>query len=286
LAARVVTGSGLRPDGRDMNELVSRLQDSIQELDDVLEDVLRHQKALSCHSPFKTECGSVSHSIVSMVPISSLMQQVADSIFKRSNQNVEIVYLKYAKDHRGVCQDDFYNACKEVRFDFVSREDTDELFVNMDMNDDSFLDFSEFRRAMGTRSASEQFILQTVPLHEIISSALPRKHGVSPMETFRELTRYEITEIAHAVSGVLETMLVDKVSQLRDSWDAAKAKGVHNDKNNDKFLVVELKAGNIQDYHNGLSGRVGEVFLSSVTFELRYSDMLLQVYRILNLRRL
>jgi hypothetical protein len=188
----------------------------------------------------------------------SLKQQVADSIFKRSNQNVENVYLKYAKDQRGICQKDFFNACQEVRFDFASLEDTDELFINMDMNDDSFLDLSEFCRAMGTRSASEQFVLQTVPLHEIFLSALPRKHGRSPSDAFRELTRNEITEMAQAVSGVLETILVEKVDQLRESCEAAKAKEIHDGQSNSKFLVVELKAGNIQDYHNGLSGRVGE----------------------------
>ncbi len=189
---------------------------------------------------------------------SSLKQQVADSVFRRSNQNIESVYLKYAKDQRGVCQGDFFNACQEVRFDFSGREDTDEIFINMDMNDDGFLDFSEFCRAMGTRSAAEQFILQTIPLHEIISSALPRKPGRSPLDAFRELTSGEITEMAQAVSGVLETILIEKVTQLRESWEAAMAKEIHEGQNSSKFLVIELKAGGIQDYHNGLSGRVGD----------------------------
>jgi hypothetical protein len=129
----------------------------------------------------------------------------------------------------------------------------------MDMNDDSFLDFSEFRRAMSTRSASEQFILQTIPLNELVSSALPRKHGRSAIDVFRELTRDEITEMAQAVSGVLEIILIEKVAQLRESWDASKV--IHHGQNDAKFMVVELKAGSIQDYHNGLSGRVGEEHL-------------------------
>jgi formamidopyrimidine-DNA glycosylase len=99
--------------------------------------------------------------------------------------------------------------------------------------------------------------LQTVPLHEIISSALPRKPGISPLDTFRELTHHEITEITQAVSGVLENILIEKVARMRESWEVAKAKEIHDGQSNSKFLVVELKAGGIQDYHFGLSGRVG-----------------------------
>jgi hypothetical protein len=191
-----------------------------------------------------------------------LRKQVADSMLKRSEPNVESVYRKYAKDDRGVCRDDFFDACQEVRFDFSNRENTEELFINMDMNDDSFLDLSEFRRAMNTRSASEQFILQTIPVHEIIVLALPRKQSRSPLVAFRELTRQEITEMVQAVSGVLETILDEKVVQLRESWEAAKAKEFLDGKSNAKFLVVEFNAGSIQDYHNGLSGHVGETILS------------------------
>jgi hypothetical protein len=187
-----------------------------------------------------------------------LKKQVADFFFKRSDQHVQIVYLKFATSELGLSQDDFFQACQEVRFDFSSREDTDELFVNMDMNDDGFLELSEFRRAMNTRSVFEQFILQTIPLHEIISSALPRKPGTLPLDVFRGLTCYEITDMVQAVSITLKNVITEKVVQLRESWEASKAKEFHNGENNSKFLLVELKAGSIQDYHNGLSGRVGE----------------------------
>jgi hypothetical protein len=240
------------------------LQISVQELENELKNSLHRcdPDSVGFKDCSESDCASA-FQVTANVTSFKLRQQVADSMFKRSNQNIEAVYRKYAKDQKGVCQDDFFNACQEVRFDFTSREDTDELFINMDMNDDSFLDLSDFRRAMGARSASEQFILQTVPLHEVVSSALPRKYGRSPLDAFRELNRHEIAEIAQVVSGVLETILIEKVSKLKESWEAAKAKEVHDGQNEAKFFVVELKAGSIQDYHNGLSGRVGEENLSS-----------------------
>jgi hypothetical protein len=205
----------------------------------------------------------------------SLKQQVADLMSKRSNENIETVYLKYGKDARGISQKDFFRACQEVRLDFENRKDTDELFISMDMNEDGFLDLTEFRRAMGTRSAFEQFILQIVPLHEIISSALPRKSQRSSLEVFKGLTSHEITEMADAVSGVLETVLAEKVLQLRESWEAAQAKEAHDGPSNSKFLVVEwLKAGRIQDYHNGLSGRVGEDLLSKKCISFTVSNLI------------
>ena len=52
----------------------------------------------------------------------------------------------------------------------------------------------------------------------------PRKHGRSPLDVFRELNGHEIAEIAQAVSGALEAILIEKVAQLRESCKAAKKK--------------------------------------------------------------
>jgi len=84
--------------------------------------------------------------------VSILREQISESASRRTEKNLNGVYLNYAKDPKGVCQCDFFDACRAVRFDFTSRIETDELFISMDMNDDGFLDWDEFRRALNVLS--------------------------------------------------------------------------------------------------------------------------------------
>mmetsp|Transcript_48382 Transcript_48382/g.101077 ORF Transcript_48382/g.101077 Transcript_48382/m.101077 type:complete len:90 (+) Transcript_48382:396-665(+) len=84
--------------------------------------------------------------------------------------------------------------------------------------------------------------MQTVPLHEIISAALPRKQGKSPLDVFKDLTQLEIADIAQAVSSSLEIILFDKVTKIKKCCGTAKAKEISGSENN-KFSM--LQAGNM-----------------------------------------
>ena len=195
-------------------------------------------------------------SSASVSKLSIIEARVADAMGMRSEANIEMVYKKYANDIRGVTQDEFFNACQEIRYDLTSRDEIDEIFNNMDMNSDGYLDWNEFRRAVGTPSSSEQFFSQTMPLSRLILSAIPKDPGRSPLEVFMDLPRDELSNIAQALTATLENMLAGKASELKQSYVAARQ--MRTSVPNTKFAVVELKAGTIADYHKGLSSRVGE----------------------------
>jgi hypothetical protein len=194
---------------------------------------------------------------------SAVRQQIADAMLKRGNENIEAVYRKYANDGCGICKKDFFDALYHVRLEEIKPDDADMMFDNMDMDNNGLLDLNEFRRAVSARSSFEQFIAQAIPFSELISTSLPRKKATDQLTTFMELTSAQISKIVRAISAELESLLTAKAKALRESYEAAAAKQISSDSASSasKFSVLELKAGNITDYHNGLSGRVGEHML-------------------------
>jgi hypothetical protein len=193
----------------------------------------------------------------------ALKTQLADARSRRSSTFIEAVYAKYATGCDGISKSKFWDACLEVRFD-LDYGDRDELIHSMDMNGDDLLDLEEFRRISDKRSTIEQFIAQAVPFHQLVSAALPQKTGMSPLEVFRELSPTEVHEIVLALSDELEATLCEKVELMRESFNAALAQS--SSSNNSKFAVEELKAGTIEDYRNGLSGRVGQRLCHDIVF--------------------
>jgi hypothetical protein len=91
-----------------MAKKMCQLLISVQQLEDELKDVLRYQEAVSYPG---RECASAAQA---MATVSALKQQVTDSMFKRSDQNILSVYSKFAKDQRGICQDEFFVRVKRL----------------------------------------------------------------------------------------------------------------------------------------------------------------------------
>ena len=180
--------------------------------------------------------------------------QVAEARNRRSEQNIEAVFLKYAKDSGGISQADFFDSCQEVRFGLITAEDAGDVFRGLLLNANGVVELNEFRRIVNTRSPFEQFISRSIQFHELMSSALPQIIGKTSFELFRELTPEEISDISLAVCKELETILKETVLLMRERFEFAQPQ----QRSVLRFSVNELKAGNIEDYRKGLSGRIGD----------------------------
>ena len=73
-------------------------------------------------------------SCTSSVPAS----QVLNDLLRRSPANVETVFSKHTHDPRGIPRQNFSCASQDVRFEFTDEDDLNELFNNMDMDNDGF----------------------------------------------------------------------------------------------------------------------------------------------------
>ena len=173
-----------------MEYQIGKLRDEIEALASFVDSLL------SSHASKILPDTKQDVSCTSSVPAS----QVLNDLLRRSPANVETVFSKHTHDPRGIPRQNFSCASQDVRFEFTDEDDLNELFNNMDMDNDGFLDLNEFRRAMQSKSIMEQFISSTFPLNQMLSSALPRTNSHNPIEVFRNLTAVEVKSIAHAFS--------------------------------------------------------------------------------------
>ena len=198
--------------------------------------------------------------IISKSEVYNIRAQIVEARRSREDESVAVVFQKY-KSAGGIHRQNFLDALLEIRSDLADTTlAANELFDNMDMNEDEMLDLPEFRRAAHFRSSFQQLILQTIPFPELVSSALPYSKEKSQLNVFMDLSELQLAEISQALSLELQSILSENVKRLRTSRDAAQSKLQSGNESSpaQKFSVDTLSAGDITDYHKGLSGRVGK----------------------------
>lgn len=198
-----------------------------------------------------------------------LKEQVQNLISNLQPDAVASVFVKYALPRREqegkeevfvISRENFVLAMQEIRCGAFSKEELVELFSNMDVDDNHYLDQSEFARAVEASSPAELF-LQSLNVPRLFAAALPQKPGQDAMETMRLLSRPEIDAIVRATAGAISDELERKVAVLKAGSNSKENKEGSEDKNSAalKFAVDEMQAGNIDDYHKGLVQRVGKL---------------------------
>ena len=111
--------------------------------------------------------------------------------------------------------------------------------------------------------------MQSLPLASLLMDALPHPKPTEKRNMLRvvsELSTSEVRIVAHEFALGLERMLVESVNTLKKSFDTMD-KNMHLRESKasvaSKFSVpTEMKCGTIEDFHHGLVGRIGDVFLS------------------------
>ncbi len=116
--------------------------------------------------------------------------------------------------------------------------------------------------------------MQSLPLASLLMDALPRpaksQEKSIHLRVVSELTADEIRIVANEFSKGLEQMLTDNVRLLKRSFTAMDTKikeSLEDDKKNtaSKFSVcMEMKSGTIEDFHRGLVGRIGNLWIVSI----------------------
>lgn len=221
------------------------------------------------------ECLHRLHSLptfgISVMPkseISSIRARISEARRRREESAIAEVYQKHRSDGKGIGRQQFFDALLEIRSDLTTDEtEADKIFDSMDMNEDGLLDFTEFRRAVGSHSLFEQFITQTIPFAEIVSSAIPESKETGQLNVFLSMTEKQIAIITEAVCMELRSAIAEKFSRIKMNYQAARSKQESNSSISTatKFSVDIMSAGDITSYHKGLSDRVGK----PISFERR-----------------
>lgn len=140
----------------------------------------------------------------------------------------------------------------------------DLIFQDLDIDSDGGLNFSEFQRVAEYTNSFEQFV-RTIPLWKILALAIPHpKHYCETtskelLDTMSLLSLDDICNIVDAMRDEMITMISMHIKELRRTQEAMKKKEATVASG--KFTCFEMKAGGIDDFHEGLKERVGMKYL-------------------------
>jgi hypothetical protein len=141
----------------------------------------------------------------------------------------------------------------------VSREAA-AVFAEGDVNGDGILDYEEFRTVVGMGSSVEAWA-KRVPWWQAVADAMPAPDagGSDPLRTVAGLSGEQLDAVCQVVAAATAAELRLQVETLKEAFrqmDQARHEALNGGA---KFQVHKASAGNIDDFHGGLGGRVGEL---------------------------
>ena len=151
-----------------------------------------------------------------------------------------------------------FDAVPDVTQEDLCKEDY--LFRSLDRNQDGILAFDEFVLAVKAPMPLDEWA-SSLPLAQLLADAMPRKAGKDRLREVSRLTEAEIGSIADGFAYGVKRLLNQHVQSLRSSFstmDQAVATRSESDSHL-KFQTetTKLRCGNIEDFHNGMSSRIG-----------------------------
>ena len=123
--------------------------------------------------------------------------------------------------------------------------------------------FDDFVLLVESESPLER-IAQSFPFWKLLADDIPRAHSndsssenpLKAAEHFTALKSSEIECLVAATADTLKEMLIQFCTNLKGRTEPH---GSSQTQGSTKFSIDTYNAGSIQDFHNGLSGRVGEL---------------------------
>jgi Ca2+-binding EF-hand superfamily protein len=189
-----------------------------------------------------------------------IRNQVLEGFLRRSVQFVQATFDAHKDKTKQVI---FASSLGRALSDMgVHSEPTEieELLKSWDLNDDGGLDFQEFASLVSMPSPTEEWVA-ALPLTKLVSDALPRA-SCSAKDQLRHLSKTTPEELKVSCEIITEKLLEvlqEKLDDLKKSFE--KLDSEHAAESNPKFQIFKMGVGNIADFHEGLSSRIGNGFL-------------------------
>jgi hypothetical protein len=129
---------------------------------------------------------------------------------------------------------------------------------NLGLECHALLDFEMFERVANHPTRMEEHV-RAIPLHKLFADAFADGEA-EPVLFFARLTEVDIKSVVQGVAEGLERLLAQHVERSRQVLEASKRKVVEP-WDLSKFQVAPMSCGRIEDFHAGLSRRIGELLL-------------------------
>ena len=158
----------------------------------------------------------------------------------------------------------FLEALKDLGV-VVPDEEIGNLFLSTDSNGDGGINFQEFLRSVQMPSTTEQWV-GTLPLAQVVSDVIADVRSFEsqgPLRKVSQITPTELDVLCDAMRAGLKRLLAKHVSSLKASFEEMDKRVANNAVSTTKFQVSNMSVGNANDFHNGLSSRIGTHFCLS-----------------------
>jgi hypothetical protein len=190
--------------------------------------------------------------------VKELQAQIELFLNRRKDEFIEHVFNKYAdsadRDHKMM----FFNKTDEALREFglhLPSEEVRILVTTMDIDNNGALDLNEFKSVLRQASTPVEQFVGTLPISGMLASSLAIPGAAEPLNELCDIESYRLKAAIDAFSFSLHQMLNEqlaKLKTLRDSKEDEDADG-----SGSKCSVLAMTAGSIEDYHEGMYGRIG-----------------------------
>jgi Ca2+-binding EF-hand superfamily protein len=219
----------------------------------------------TCNKEKKTDrfvtmlgAGQSERKVISEDFAAKIRDQICAGINRRDDEVLKNVFERtIRKSGSPALSTELFTSALEELGLHLKEDEIKALFHTVDVNNDGVMDFEEFKRAVQYPSAIEQLI-STLHINKIFADAfmVPDIMGDEPLRQFGQISSEQIKEICKAAIPFLETALTEAKEKIRVSYEAMDKSEAS--KRGKKFEVPpEMSAGTVEDFHRGLSGRVG-----------------------------
>jgi hypothetical protein len=134
----------------------------------------------------------------------------------------------------------------------------DELFDKLDSDKNGMLDLDEFQTAVQSNNSVLEEWAMSLPLHHLLADSIPWYEGEDAMKIVSNLSPEDVRLVVDGFAFGLEKILRKHVDLLKTTLQRISEQ---NDGHSpeQKFIadVPKMMCGNIDNFHNGLSARIG-----------------------------
>jgi hypothetical protein len=152
---------------------------------------------------------------------------------------------------------------------YIDDDKAEQLFNEVDVDGNRVLDFDEFEQAV--KMACErlptpyELWTRTLPLAAILADALPkpfaeaREGEDSHLKFVSSLSESEQSDVVDAFAEGVKAMLKQSCTCLKNAYEQMATKSVTKDGKFNVFdAAFEASCGTISNFHEGMTGRVGD----------------------------
>ena len=186
-----------------------------------------------------------------------------DLFFKRwEDKHIQSVFKQHVDGVKGLLQLAGLQGALAALGVHLQAEEAEALMVQMDIVGRGGLDVEGFERAARSPSKAEQWA-GTLPLAGLLASALcfaGESEGGDPLRQASRFSAARITAATRAFGVGVGRTLGECQVQLRRSFEEMDRRAKEGSSGaSSKFATSKMSCGLVDDFHSGLTGRIGEV---------------------------